>query len=112
MNNFRDAGIKRAARRGIIHVELSVRRITRIERKTKQTLFAANRQTGNSEKRSRVQCSSDQIQNTNLPVLLDNKYPVKISGRRGDEQRLSQSRRDADRVESLYCLPLQIARPA
>ena len=93
---MRNAVSKRAAGEDKVEIELSVRRVVRIERHPKQPLLAVRVQTGQGKKRIRVQCSRREIENPDYPVLLHNKEPPEIAGRSSDKNRLRQTRCDPD----------------
>ena len=63
-----------AAGNGEVEIKLSIRRVIRIEGHPKQTLLASGvSQSGYGEERCRVECTGEEIQNPNIPVLLHDK---------------------------------------
>ena len=89
----------------VVHIELAVAGVTRIEREPEQTLLAI-RADGNGKKRR--YCAGLQIQNLNLPAELDDKQAVVIARRRRHEYRRAQSRSHAQRVQSRNCLRARV----
>ena len=99
-----------AAWYGKVEVELPVSGVIRIERHSEQALLVCGSQLRmDVEKRRRIQLTSREIQNVNLPGLPYNKQPPSVARWRRDKDRRRQSESDAHRAQAGYRLRASFA---